>query len=863
MEAPKVCPYSHSSLGKFVLEYQHDSSTLSSSTSTNNNNKKLLSCKKTANCSINSSIGASGSHQDLTLSIPESELTWKGGSRSTGTQMLVFRASQHVAGAKNSAGKRARLPSSSKKPGRKTVALELNRINPAKFQSGVTPAPPFSSSSTNMAAHDQLVAESGSKSKRKGSSSSVENSAGSSARVVHVNGHSSAVAGSAKSSSEINWSDCNHGQEEADSSVESGSSSGARCKNSGAARTKGLFKKTTATREIGVMTDLCGIDSVLDFSSSVGSNNSLTNRKGSSNLRLSLQPCPSLKKGYTDRCTSPGFPSKRQPFKNGGMNGFTFNGYANPDVLTLRSGPGVYQQNRKKKALSLNNMQNHMDHHQQKRAECLVDLERNGGGEKEDAMMTHKDPETGEIRPHGEFQAVDGGGGELPFKVSIPRTVLNSSNGDESCSDVHVSVVEPTAATRGAPVIIGGGSEVEETGPTTQALTSSGVTTNKKGSTLSSSSNSVQPLQKSPSVYKRRSEVQLLLDGDKPPSERISASEVPIFTAEDVSSRNTRTTGRGSGSGGGAGGQPYRSWLDSSTRKITPVDHFDYAFVSLTEKVTGIVHSSISSSSGGGGGGGGGSASSSSGGVSSSAAGSRKRNISDSDGGPGTTMLSSGKGGGSGAVLPPTKQAKISSGSSSGRANSSSVSIEENCRLDGGGVDLSSDTGAALASPPMPGSTAQDTTTTTTTNTADISKVIDSYGGSTSSLESVCSGDGGGLVDNNSPFRPDDVFASELVVFDSRGDCLLQEGEYSILMQRCSKKDDSSSVGDVPGLLTFPPLTWSSVFAGGGCNNSSKVYMPYRRSIFLDSLIYAKIKCKNICALLMVMGYRVICPKMI
>ena len=688
--------------------------------------------------------------------------------------MLVFRASQYVAGTTNSVRKRARLPSSSKKPGRKTVALELNRINPAKFQSQAT-AP------SSTAVHDQLVADTGNKggrpsgvdsqsSRRKSSSSSVENS-GSTAKVVHVNGHSSSVAtneASAKLSSKINWSDCNHSLEEADSSVESSSEA-----NSGAARTKGLFKKTE-TREIGVMTDLCGIDSVLDLSSV---SSSLTNRKGSSNLRLSLQPCPSLKKGCTDRCTSPGFPSKHQPFRNGGVNGFTFNGYANPDVLTLRAGPGVYQQNRKKKAMSL--MQNHTDHQQQ--AEYLLDLERNSGAE---AMMTHTDLETGEIRPRGEFQAVaGGGGGGLPFKVSIPRTILNSSsNGDDSYNDG--SMVKPIATAGGAAVIGGGSEEVGSL-----QLQTSSSDTNKKGSTQSSSTGA-QPQQKSPSAYKRRSEVQLLLDGDKPPSERISASEVPIFTAEDVSSRNTRNTGRGSGS---TGGQLNKSWLDSSTRKITPVDHFDYAFVSLTEKVTGIVHSSSNS-------GGGGSASS---GVSSSAASSRKRNISDLDGGPATT-LSSGKGGGSGAVPPPTKQAKIVS---NGRANSSGVNIEENCKLDG--VDPSSESGAPLASPTL-SSTAQDTT-------ADISKAIASYG-SNSSLESESLGmaKGSDGVDKNSLFQPDDVFASELVVFDSRGDCLLQEGEYSIVMQRCSKKD---SVGDVPGLLTFPPLTWSSVFAGG-CTNS-------------------------------------------
>lgn len=772
MEAPKLCPYSHSSLGKFVLEYQHNGNTSSSK----------LSSRRKAN-STNSSSSSGGRH-DLTLSIPESDLTWKGGSRSAGTQMLVFRASQHVPGAKNdltSVRKRARLPSSSKKPGRKTVALELNRINPAKFQSQVTPSSTMAAPQSH---HDQSVADSyitlnkggrpgvveSQSSRRKSSSSSVENLSGAPSiqKVVHVNGHGSLVAtneASVKSSSEINWSDCNHSQEEADSSMESSSEA-----NCGAARTMGLYKKPEM-RDIGVMTDLCGIDSVLDLSP-VGSN---SNHKGSKNLRLSLQPCPSLKKGCTDRCTSPGFPSKHQPFRNGGVNGFMFNGYASPDVLTLRAGPGIYQQNKKKKALSL--LQNHTGHQQQ--AEYVLDLERNGGGE---ATMTHTDPEMGEIRPRGEFQAVAGDGGELPFKVSIPRNVLNSSSsGDDSCN--NGTTIKPVATAEGAAITREGLEEEIQT---------SSNDTNKKGSAHSSMTGA-QPQQqqvKSPSPYKRRSEVQLLLDGDKPPSERISASEVPIFTAEDVSSRNTRNTGRGNNSGGG---QLNKSWLDSSTRKITPVDHFDYAFVSLTEKVTGIVHSS--SSSGGGG---------SSSGVSSSIANSRKRNISDSEGTPSTT-LASGQGGSSGAVPPPTKQAKVV------RDNSASIDTEENCQLDG--MEPSSESGAALTSPTALGSAAQEAT-------GDIGKAIAGYG-SNSSLESeslgMTAGDGDScLVDTNSLFQPDDVFASELVVFDSRGDCLLKEGEYSILMQRCSKKE---SVRDVPGLLTFPPLTWSSVFAGGHTNS--------------------------------------------
>ena len=60
---------------------------------------------------------------------------------------------------------------------------------------------------------------------------------------------------------------------------------------------------------------------------------------------------------------------------------------------------------------------------------------------------------------------------------------------------------------------------------------------------------------------------------------------------------------------------------------------------------------------------------------------------------------------------------------------------------------------------------------------------------------------------------PEGLFCAEMVVFDSRGECLLDKGEYTILMQRCQQKESSGS-DQPPPLVTFAPLSWSSVFGG-------------------------------------------------
>jgi hypothetical protein len=59
---------------------------------------------------------------------------------------------------------------------------------------------------------------------------------------------------------------------------------------------------------------------------------------------------------------------------------------------------------------------------------------------------------------------------------------------------------------------------------------------------------------------------------------------------------------------------------------------------------------------------------------------------------------------------------------------------------------------------------------------------------------------------------PEGLFSAEMVVFDSRGECLLDEGEYSILMQKCPEKDAAAGTEEPPRLFTFSPLSWTTVF---------------------------------------------------
>ena len=185
----------------------------------------------------------------------------------------------------------------------------------------------------------------------------------------------------------------------------------------------------------------------------------------------------------------------------------------------------------------------------------------------------------------------------------------------------------------------------------------------------------------------------------------------------------------------------------------------------------------------------------------SSATNARKRSVSDSE-----STVSKNLSSDSVAAPPPAKQQKVSGGGT----NTSTV-VEESERESspqGGDPVLSEcNNSSALCGP------TQDTMNpVNSTLPASNKSEIDSGNVDPESSSSKIDSNN----NDSSLFHPDDVFASEVVVFDSRGDCLLQEGEYSIIMQRCSNSKKKGVGEETDELLTFPPLTWSSVF--GGCN---------------------------------------------
>lgn len=261
---------------------------------------------------------------------------------------------------------------------------------------------------------------------------------------------------------------------------------------------------------------------------------------------------------------------------------------------------------------------------------------------------------------------------------------------------------------------------------------------------------------------RRRTEIQLLLDGDKPRGQRLSADEIPMIMAEDVSSWSLTTPEKSS------------SWLGSSTRKITPVDHFSFPIPSLSPKR--LSSGSTSGSS-----------------VSGSLSNHKKRAFSEeSESSSVTSPLCS---------TPPPKSLRVSSPPS----------------------DMNAVNDRHL---PLPSSSLSPRSIHETHKQRSQEKrkefeiqsikndernhSLQPFSLKTNSSLKGTSSSNTTRIRKEACLQLDEVFCAELVVFDSRGDCLLKNGEYSILMQKCPKSEDEKP----KDLLTFEPLTWSSIFGG-------------------------------------------------
>lgn len=237
---------------------------------------------------------------------------------------------------------------------------------------------------------------------------------------------------------------------------------------------------------------------------------------------------------------------------------------------------------------------------------------------------------------------------------------------------------------------------------------------------------------------RRRTEIQLLLDGDKPRGQRMSADEVPKFIAEDVTSWSTMTSEKA-------------SWLGSSTRKITPVDHYSCPFPLSPKRPSSIASTS-----------------------SLTMINNRKRSHSEED----SESCS--------VTSPKLPLPKCSRQLSPSDHNNTFKKIPE---------------------PLSPSSLGIRKDTIITDGEAGSCQLRDTNN-SIHSAKNTC----------NLYVQSNEVFCAELVVFDSRGDCLLSDGEYAVLMHKCLEEEET----EPSDLLMFEPLTWSSVFSAPaqvGCVN--------------------------------------------
>lgn len=212
----------------------------------------------------------------------------------------------------------------------------------------------------------------------------------------------------------------------------------------------------------------------------------------------------------------------------------------------------------------------------------------------------------------------------------------------------------------------------------------------------------------------RRSEVQLLIDGDKPPEERVRASDIPVVSAEEV--RNNRSARRST-----SDKVPSRLHHLSGGTQRAVIDPAPCPTMTSPQRKG------------------------------------YKRSLSSE-----TDIFSQ---------LPPQSQAKRSRTDSESRDDPlPPQSDAADCSsLDEDFVDCPEEPMVEQPPPPEP----------------------------------------------SPPQTSQDVYVAELAMFDSRGVCLLEDGEYDVLMQRCLQGNGEEEVGATrPGLFTFAPLSWDTVFGG-------------------------------------------------
>ncbi len=785
-------PYSCSSLGKRLLKYKapasHDSST-------NSNGGDPAGEEDT---SSSSHLNTSKESEDLTVTIPESVLTWKGDRGSPGTQMLVFQVSYANRGP---VSKPKRKPLQlinfvSQKGCRKNVAVEVNRLNLAEI-------------GQNKSKPKQQQLHAGEPGIARGVSGKWEVSSGGAGRsgcgleggeggemagVSHLSTMATTNSFSANSEVMVE-SSLRQGeghnmvaprderatppQDSAEGGVGGGKGKSSLSKHV-------LLQKKSRTKlkkskiDASVMTEISyGTEHIPDLyatAAAVSNHTPLTPprnnyiAKGNHSNTYSSPPkdhghhsSPLPKAGFVHKCTSP-----RLPFRNGTLNG-VLNGYALPKVAAVLKGqsePCPDKTPRDDEEL----FSAHQDG-------CYPSLLK-GGINCEGLLKSTLAKQNGKRRgrrkmflqqrsksPLATPPVGTGKRGTRSFLVSIPRVHYHPN---------HPHSVNSPRRENSADSAMPLAEEVEE------------ETRGGKSSVSTS--------------HKRRSEIQLLFDGDKPPGQRISELEIPVFVAEDISNRSVSSTSTGSNA----------LWLGSSTRKITPTEHFSYPLHSLSPTKRGSGHtngvptnsaadcngfsSTLSPGHGGGGGG-----------------NHRKRTAGSTDV---NSALSPPD------ALPPSKQPKVTTGNAdydpqllaSGKhpvgKTLGSVSVEER------GGDCLPPHHPTAAEPVMEAELVQ-SGGEKHTHLSNSLMMLTSFPPRVKSIVRE-EGKGGGEEEGEEERGPRESsvgqsstsFSAELVVFDSRGECLVRDGEYSILMQCSSGKKGL-------GLSTFEPLTWKTVFGKG------------------------------------------------
>ena len=637
-------------------------------------------------------------HVKQELSISESQLVWQDRGSSTGTQMLVFRASTYV--------KRKKRPKKNPRVS-KVPAVELNRLNrdqvhhlaKPKQQQPHMEAPVSANHSSNSLEHPPCSSNGLSKKHiaRKHMTSSHESVS------TQCQTESPAAAATA-----------------AAAAVSCAGSNGVAERQA----TKSKEKKAAKRRDACVMTDLSfGTECFPGLAAHASSKQSPTfpeftfsarqQQNCSNRNSSSLSPPPLPKKGYTDKCTSPLLPN--HSIQNGVGNYFSsLNGYTS----------GQKNDNKMNFAPAYTTTQQHQQQHLEEDGYATLNMDENAFAQN---------------RPLSKEELL----------VSYSRTYYDDSSRRSSTSSM-ASVEGPSGRSR--------------------AL-------------------------KSSSAWKRRSEIQLLLDGDKPPGQRVTADEIPVFTAEDLSNRNTRSA------------QPTTTtkaapWLGSSTRKITPVEHFAFPLTSPSPKKPS--NTSVSSP------------------PAAAVANHRKRSHSDVNGtssspAPASPVLRS----------PLTKQRKLVS--EEVMETSEEGETEEPTKADRvEKADTLTTTPAkpdALVKPDIPDKLDKPEKPTEPDKPAkpepmeddpkqddaiiEVPPLSSSSQCPPSSLEEpqTQTSDPTTGEESNETIRTESIYCAELVTFDSRGECLLDEGDYSILMHRCPPSSDEPA-----DLDSFPQLSWGTIF---------------------------------------------------